>query len=213
MPILPHIQVLFVSSSWTRIYVPIEPHGAVGSAGSSFGQTLDALPAGGVRVWSTVFEDWVEVSVRGNVCIPRENNTNIAGQVLAFRTNEITSGSIIDVGGAYLLFQGAHRMSNQVPADTPDNMLKDINKKHPHCPVLFQAIEVQYHSDRDKLIHAYVRKFSLNHPERSPVMERKSLLRTTVSSHGCAEDTDNTQPFVFTSCGHVHAYSKELFGR
>lgn len=191
----------------------MEPHGAVGSAGTTFGQTVDALPSGGVRVWSPIFEDWVEVSVRGNVCVPRENNNNVAGQVLSFRTNEITSGSIIDVGGAYVLFQGAHLMSRQVPPDTPDNMLKDINKKRPHCPVLFQAIEAQYLSDRDKLINTYVRKFSLNHPERSPLLERKSLIRTTVSADGSTDDADATLPFVFSSCGHVYAYSKELFGR
>jgi hypothetical protein len=190
--------------------------GTVGSNGASFGSMVDALPAVGVCVWSPVHRDWVEVSVRGNVYRPRESNNDTVERSLSFRTNELVSGSIIDVSGAYLLFQGAQQINSQRTSSvSPANILRDINKKRPHCPVLFSSIEAQYLSDRDRLVDSYSKKFALNPSGQSGA---PSLVGSngTVSSYRGNDgngDSATAPPFVFTACGHVHAYSKEFIGR
>lgn len=201
-------KVLFVSSSATRLHVCNEYDGTIGSNGTTFGHIIDALPAIGVRMWSPVFKDWVEISVRGNVYLPREDTKNGLGEIASHRTNEIVNGSIIDVGGSFLLFQGASQVRRQIVQDTPKNILLDINKMRPHCPVMFSKIEVRYMSDREKLLNSFKSKFvNKNFGTGISLEWMESAIANSF------DDSEATHPFVFTSCGHVHAFSRELIGR
>lgn len=204
-------QVLFLSPSVSRVYAPLNTEEAIGSSGTGFGRTVDALSGAGVYVWSPVFKDWTEVSVRGNVFTPREIKKDGGDRILSFRTNEIVAGSIIQLSGAYLLFQGAHQLSSQMlSCHSPAEMLRDINMKRPHCPVLFSSIEAQYLSHRDRLVDSFSKKFAINPVGSAQVV---GCTKGTMSTFRSEETADSAPPFVFTACGHVHAYSKEFIGR
>lgn len=202
------LQDLFLSSSATLFRVPVDQNEAVGSRCDA--DIIDAVTATGVRMWSPEYKDWVEVTVRGNVCVPREHSRNSPGKVVSCRTNEIVSGSIVDLGGVYLLFQGAHQMKRQASAEAPHKMLFDINIQRPRCPVLFSTIAVQYTSDRDKLVNTYAKKFAMKLPGKVSSLDCKAL---DLSNGFGDSEIQSMSPHVFTSCGHVHAFSKELLGR
>ncbi len=91
-------------------------------------------------------------------------------------------------------------------AVSPSTVISTINKKNPQCPVLLRPISVKYLSDRERLMSAFnscsqiidFNNFNLTHKGKLFANEMNML---------------ESIPFVFTACGHVHAYSKELIGR
>ncbi len=165
---------------------------------------VDVLTSLGVRVWNPFFRDWTEISVTGKVYECRVSAT-IPGKHLPHRSNELLSGSIIDLCGAYLLYKHANNIAN-IDAVSPSTIISTINRKNPQCPVLLRPISVKYLSDRERLLSAFNSCNQIDEPNNFSAIHKGKLFATDVTN-------SETVPFVFTACGHVHAYSKELIGR
>jgi hypothetical protein len=212
------------------------------SRGRRGGHGTDAITAIGVRLWSPAHRDWVEISVQGNVFEPRIAAQQ-PGRRRADRTNELVSGSIIDIGGAYLLFQHQRDVSTSQASGTAPSaaaIIASINSKRPQCPVLMRSLQLEYCSTRDRLLQSLSQSLCQECQHGSCNLQGRhrhssagtlhSFLATPASVSGSSrlgqsradcegttlaqlEDEAAVQPYVFTACGHVHSYSKELAGR
>jgi hypothetical protein len=167
----------------------------------------DALSALGVRLWHPSHRIWTEVSVLGNIYESRLTAAT-PGKRLRHLSNELSSGSIIDVAGTLILF---HSGSIKFPSKQSD-WIERINAKKPLCPVLLRRIKLEPHSNRNMMIQSYANRMN---PHRLAEHVSNEIHRSMSVSQ--KEDSyDNgfmNAPFVFTACGHVHSYSKELVGK
>ena len=56
-------------------------------------------------------EQWIEVSVLGETYVPRNHHTSIPSERVTNQySNQLTNGTIIDIGGVSLLFQNPVQM-------------------------------------------------------------------------------------------------------
>lgn len=116
----------------------------------------DYLQAYGVRIWRPDSRIWMEVGVFGNTYTPRPSPT-LPGQPLRIApttghrggwpfTNELIEGSILDICGAYFVFQSAHSMALTPTSISPEETIRSWNGSHSrlHCPVLYSSLKFTY---------------------------------------------------------------------
>jgi hypothetical protein len=173
----------------------------------------DGLTATGIRLWHPIQKKWSEVSVRGKMFGPRrsldisEKFKFVPGERLCNITNALIDGAIIDLGGCMLLFK-CPIPSGSATDVSIRNMIKNINEHHPQCPVLFQPLLFSEISLKDKQHRLWDYLKAAHH--------RPNCSRKTMAPEFFSEGSNTLQsstPYVFSSCGHVYGYSKELEGR
>jgi pellino len=155
------------------------------------------------------------VSVRGKIFGPRksfnisEQFKFVPGERLVSLTNELMDGSIIDLGGCMLLFKRPNQDdSSENGTDSIRDIIKNINDHRPQCPVLFQPLQFSEISLKEKQHRLWDYLKGAHH--------RPNCSRNTMAPEFFSEELKTWQsstPYVFSSCGHVYGYSKELEGR
>jgi hypothetical protein len=165
------------------------------------------------------------VSVRGGVFGPRktfkisDQLMFVPGERIPHLTNELIDGSIIDLGGCLLLYKQIEPENDSIPSaegegETIDqsqrikDIIRSLNDHRPQCPVLFQPLHFSESSLKDKQQRMWDYIKSAHH--------RPNCSRKTMAPEYFSEDVPTWQsstPYVFSSCGHVYGYSKQLEGR
>lgn len=150
----------------------------------------------------------------GKVFAPRksyiisEQNKFVPGERLPL-TNELLDGSIIDLGGCLLLFKSSVNESVSIENGTSEelNMVKTMNAHRPHCPVLFQPLQFSTISLQEKQHRMWNYVKSAHH--------LPNFSRNSTAPEFFLDDLNpqHSTPYVFSSCGHVYGYSKQLEGR
>jgi hypothetical protein len=145
-------------------------------------------------------------------------------KVLAAVSNELENGSIIDLGGVLVLFQPpprslstapTHISSNATPTDLTGRIIQSMNQLRPQCPVLMHTIHFPTSPPhKQKARHMWEqRRGCFDRPVRSRNPSAARVGRA--STMALADDGVELDrvPYVFSACGHVHGYCKELEGR
>jgi hypothetical protein len=190
--------------------------------------TPDATPLKSITVLSPLTGKWGEVTVMGNI-----NVLNSLNLEKAF-TNELHDGSIIDIGGVLLLFQkpqlaemnstlSNHGNTKCSDYESPNHIVRNINKQGPQCPVMLQTIEFpDVLSRKERSLHIWenIKSGNINLTATSLVNSSNSSTSqshisnslVSLSSHSGTSD-ESSRPYVYPACGHVFGYSRELSER
>jgi hypothetical protein len=134
------------------------------------------------------------------------------GRRLKHLNNELVDGSIIEVAGFYMLYQSADHAISTLHSSKHLSWIERINANKPICPVLLRPIKIDKLSQRDVAMHFFqkINRFG-GVADHQLALGRRSL---SMSDHDeIASDVFDGIPLVFTSCGHVHSFSKELSGK
>ena len=76
---------------------------------------IDGFTTFGIKILQPEMKTWFEVSVRGNIYYPRSHYTLIpTEQIHTIYENQLTDGTIINIGGISFLFQNPNTM-NRTP--------------------------------------------------------------------------------------------------
>ena len=175
------------------------------------GVPCDWLSGPGVRLWHPERQYWTEVSVLGNIYECR-SSSNIPGRRLKHLKNDLVDGSIIEVAGLYVMYQSADRIISASLSSKHFSWIERVNSNKPLCPVLLRPIRLDKLSPRDVAMHLFQKTNRCGAvADHQLALGRRSL---SMSDHDdMASDAIDGIPFVFTACGHVHSFSKELSGK
>lgn len=159
---------------------------------------VDGFTTFGIKLLQPEVGMWQEVSVTGRVYAPRVESFSLPTIRLQHPLqNQLTDGSLIDIGGIILQYQHPIAMTKQA-VDVQD-MLAAMNALRPQCPVLFGDLTFTY-SD------SYSRA--------------QTVTKSIRNQHNCsgygpvhipnADGPHDEQVHVFPACGHVFGYHSSL---
>lgn len=155
-----------------------------------------------------------------------ETIIDIGGSILLFRKNKYDRNqtSMIDEDQSNT-FNSSLSSSQLSLIQQQDNnlewVIKSLNDKHPICPVLLQPIQFPQSlclKEKQLQIWEYVKNshYRANSTRNTSLIEsliEKKSLSPKLTLSSTSPLLLSSKPFVFSACGHLYGYSKELEGR
>jgi hypothetical protein len=164
---------------------------------------IDAVTTLGIRLWKPETSVWREVTVGGRIREARLMDVNILGNPCPEENNEITDGSIIDIGAVQLLFSSAERMARSVRL-RPETIVRKFNDSRPQCPVSMHTIIF------DRMLGGAQIDFESGEGDDCFRDEEDGDIIWYGEDSPPNTPATNKVPFVFPSCGHVFAFHQHL---
>lgn len=170
----------------------------------------DSLTTFGIRVWRPDVMCWREISVLGHATDIRHKLTGESGEPVNtdashMQQNELVDGTIVDLAGVSFIFQSPQTAERKLLKE-PQQTIRRLNNLKPQCPVLMHTIRFVHVPPKERVKRAAHRMTT----EGEGVQRTGTFHIPAVDYSDVDEDR---RPYVFPSCGHVHAYSKALIGR
>lgn len=190
--------------------------------------TIDGLTTFGIRFYKPSIGEWREVSILGQIRVPRTDNLATAGKPCPKEDNILTTGTIIDIGGVQLLYESPESMLSA--AMTQTTVIREFAKLRPQCPVQLHTIRfdgwkrVKHEALEDRSKPRSEEKCEehssgsgeKNAPTPAPALQSPTYARESPHAHADVHEQPMVEmeieraPFVFPACGHVHGYAPEL---
>ncbi|CAM9876174.1 unnamed protein product, partial [Hapterophycus canaliculatus] len=158
-----------------------------------------------------------KVTVTGAVRRTRVGCLDTVGDLVPGETNELTSGTVIDVGGVQMLFESAESMAT-LGGVQPSRVIELLNDRKPQCPVQLRTLRFKPLKQVRRRTMLWssgaagdvtVAAAAENPDEAVNVRDEDGGENT--DSEGDGEDDEKAHvPHIFPACGHVHGYAKQL---
>ncbi|CAM9116456.1 unnamed protein product [Ectocarpus fasciculatus] len=181
----------------------------------------DAVTPFGIRILKPEIGEWREVTVAGAIRRLRAaGRLDTIGDLVPGETNELTSGTIIDIGGVQMLYESAQQMA-RLGGVQPSQVIELLNDRKPQCPVQLQTL--QFKPWQPPPISST--------PSETGGASGDAAVATAAAAGAAADgvvgaedvgeindaqgndgDTEGKAlvPHIFPACGHVQGYAKQL---
>ena len=135
---------------------------------------------------------------------PKKSNQRLVDRNRDAITNELVDGSLLDVGGAIMMFQSPRSLRAVSATMDPRQIIDEYNSMNPQCPVFMHTLQFQFISQSERVLRT---------EKRLRMCSQSSSDMFHVPYSDYSDVAEDRRPHVFPACGHVHGYSKSLLGR
>ncbi|CAM9435056.1 unnamed protein product [Ectocarpus sp. 4 AP-2014] len=180
----------------------------------------DAVTPFGIRILKPEIGEWREVTVAGAIRRLRAaGRLGTIGDLVPGETNELSSGTIIDIGGVQMLYESAEQMA-RLGGVQPSQVIELLNDRQPQCPVQLQTLQFKPWKPPPT-------SWTSSETGGASGDAAVAMAATTTAADGAVgaedvgerndalgDDGDTEEktlvPHIFPACGHVQGYAKQL---